>query len=469
MINQKKYLGELNKNNLIYFFYLIIISLTILFPLFNLEYIFIPLSIISLILSTLLVIKKDLATYLLLLFIFFGTILSIDIGFTLKISQIFTLFSLINLLIRFLKNDSDINNFKILDFYPFLIFIIIVIPSLGNPHFYSEFYEKVDSVKLFFNYLFLQLISFSIAFSLNTEEKLKKSLKYLFLGFISILGFGYIQQILYYLDIYEPSNFIGFHQLNVDYYGPFFRFSPATFANEFGEIIQTFLIFIITFLYYFRSKISFIKKVNLNIILLLSIFALILNFTRISWIVFVLFLISFFSLEKTKISTKIFSSIFLIITSIFIYYLFTETNIGLIVSIFDRFTELSEFSNTSAGTRVEAWEISTKLFFERPITGHGLGVATETHNVPIQLLAEIGVQGLLSFYFLMFYLLHKFYNMTKKAKDIFFSFLSKSIFYSLIGCLIFDLTNHGIYHFILWTIIGLGLATEKVINSNYIK
>jgi hypothetical protein len=69
----------------------------------------------------------------------------------------------------------------------------------------------------------------------------------------------------------------------------------------------------------------------------------------------------------------------------------------------------------------------------------------------------------------MFYLLHKFYNMTKKAKDIFFSFLSKSIFYSLIGCLIFDLTNHGIYHFILWTIIGLGLATEKVINSNYIK
>jgi hypothetical protein len=103
VINQKKYLGELNKNNLIYFFYLIIISLTILFPLFNLEYIFIPLSIISLILSTLLVIKKDLATYLLLLFIFFGTILSIDIGFTLKISQIFTLFSLINLLIRFLK------------------------------------------------------------------------------------------------------------------------------------------------------------------------------------------------------------------------------------------------------------------------------------------------------------------------------------------------------------------------------
>ncbi|MFN8579112.1 MAG: O-antigen ligase family protein [Candidatus Sericytochromatia bacterium] len=412
------------------------------------------------------IIKKDLSIYLLLFFIFFGTILSIDIGFTLKISQVLAVSSLINLSLRFLKDDNDYNKFQILDFFPFLIFILAIIPSLGNPHFYSEFYEKIDPVKLFFNYLVLQLICFSIAFSLNTKEKLKKSLKYIFTGFLCVLSFGYIQQFLYYFDSYEPSNYIGFHQLNVDYYGPFFRFSPATFANEFGEILQTILIFLSLFLYYFKNSVSLIKRNIILVSFIMSSFALILNFTRISWIVLFLFFLWLFSFEKFKILNKILFFISISLLGLLIYYLLSETNIALFISILDRFSELSEFSNTSVGTRLEAWEITKNLFFERPITGHGLGVASETHNVPLQLLAETGFQGLIGFYLLMFYLVHKFYKMIKKTSDIFLKFLSKSLFYSLIGCLIFDLTNHGIYHFILWLIIGLGLATESVIKFN---
>lgn len=432
-------------------------------PIFDIDYYLLPLSVIAFITTFFLLIKKNLALYLSLFFIFSGTLFSVDVGFTFKAAQFFSLFSIINLLIIFLKNDHDYNKFKPIEFAPFLLFIVCIIPSLGNPHFFSEFYERIDPVKLFFNYLFLQVICFSIAFGINTEAKFKKALKCILGSFLMMLGFGCFQQIFFYLGLYNPELYIGSHQLILDFYGPFYRFAPGTFANEFGEITQTILIFLTLLLYFFKKEIKFSKKFGIYLVCVLSSVALVLNFTRISWIIFAVFLLGFLGLGKTKISTKV--GIFLItfFIGVLAYFLYTETNLAVIVSIFDRFSELSELSGSSAGTRLEAWNISLNLFMERPLTGHGLGVASETHNVPIQLLAETGVQGLLGFYFLMFYLLNKFFRMTKNSLSTFQKFVSLGLFYSLIGCLIFDLTNHGIYHFILWTIIGLGLALEKII------
>ena len=437
--------------------------LTLILPLFAIEYFLLPLSIVGFLVSFFLLLKKNLATYLSLLFIFFGTLLAIDVGFTFKATQFFSIFSLFNFFIMYLKGDKDYNRFSFYNLLPFIIFIVTILPSLTNPYFYSEFYEKVDPVKIFFNYLFLQVIAFSVAINLNTENKLFLALKFIFCSFILVLGFGFIQQLGYYLGLYNPNLYVGFHSLIVDYYGPFLRFSPGTFSNEFGEIIQSFLIFLTVFIYNFKEKISPFKRFFFNSVWLVTIIALILNFTRVSWIVYFLFVSIFFGFSKGKIKAKIFLSSFLILISSLSYFLYTETNIPVIISIFDRFSELSELSSSSAGTRLEAWEISLNLFMKSSITGHGLGTASETHNVPLQLLAETGIQGLIGFYFLMIYLLNKFFKMIKSTGNLFLNSLSISVFYSLSGCIIFDLTNHGIYHFVLWLIIALGLAVEKVI------
>lgn len=441
------------------------LSSTLLLSLFDIEYSVIPLSISACIFVFFLLIKKSLSVYLSLLFIFLGTLIAVDIGFTFKATQFFTIFSLLNIIIIYLKKEQDYNRFKLLEFAPFILFIVTVLPSLANPHFYSEFYEKTDPVKIFFNYIFLQLICFSIAISVNTKNKLLNCLKYSLYSFLLVLGFGFFQQIAYYLGFYNPNLYVGFHSLIIDYYGPFLRFSPGTFSNEFGEITQSILIFFTVLLYNFRKKIPLFKKLGLQLILFLSLVALVLNFTRISWIVYVLFLFCFFGIGKNKLKERFFLSLFTVFIIAITYFLYSETDIPVIISIFDRFSELSELSSSSAGTRLEAWDISLNLFLERPFTGHGLGTASETHNVPIQLLAETGVQGLLGFYFLIFYLLHKFYKMIYKSSDLFLKSVSLAVFFSLAGCIIFDFTNHGIYHFVLWLIIALGLATEKIIKN----
>ncbi len=56
--------------------------------------------------------------------------------------------------------------------------------------------------------------------------------------------------------------------------------------------------------------------------------------------------------------------------------------------------------------------------------------------------------------------------MFKVTQDTFLKTLSLSIIFTFSGCLLFDFTNHGIYHFILWLTIGLGLATEKIIKTS---
>ncbi len=448
----------------IYSIFLIFI-LSLILPLFDTDYLMFPFSLFALFFSLYILLKKNLAVYLSLIFIFLGTLVSVDIGFTFKATQFFSLFTLLNLVILYLKNDKDYNKFRVFEFYPFIIFVITILPSLSNPHFYSEFYEKVDSVKIFLNYIFLQIICFTLALSLNTKLKLINALKMTFTSFLLVLTFGFFQQIFYYLGLYDPNLYVGFHSLIVDYYGPFLRFSPGTFSNEFGEIIQTVLIFLSIFIYNFKDKISTLNKIYIYNIWLISVIALILNFTRISWIVYFLFILSFFGFSKGRIKEKLFLVLSIITIASITYFLYTETNIAVIVSIFDRFIELSELSSSSAGTRLEAWEISYNLFLESPIIGHGLGTASETHNVPLQLLAETGIQGLIGFYFLIFYLLNKFFKMIKRTEDLFLKSISIAVFYSLLSCVIFDFTNHGIYHFVLWLIIAFGLSIEKNIDS----
>ncbi|MFN4149953.1 MAG: O-antigen ligase family protein [Candidatus Sericytochromatia bacterium] len=410
-----------------------------------------------------LLITEGLSFYFMLLFIFFGTIASINIGFTLKASQLFSILALGNLFI--LKKISKEN---LIIFLPLIIFISSILPSFISPKVFSEFYEASSNLRFLFNLSFLYLISFVTLSYIDTKEKLKKSILTIFISYLLVLVFGIIQQIGFYTGVYNPIDYIGKHSLFVDFYGPFLRISPGTFANEFGEITQVILIFLSNFLIFMRKEISPLTKNFLKVSLLFSLIALVINFTRISWIVYLLYLPIIFFVSKPKFKTVLKICGYICALFGILVYIQIKTNILTLIPIVDRFAELSDLSQNSAGTRLEYWKESYNLFIESPMVGNGFGSTLDTHNVPLELLSGSGLIGFLGFYSLMVFISYKFYIMYKKTNDTFLKAISLSLFLGISSCIIFDFTNHGIFHFILWIIIGLGLATNKIINAKNI-
>ncbi len=460
------------KNNLINSGIIFLLGIILIFPFLNPEFLPVTIGISTLIISLFLLLKQGLALNLMFLFIFAGTLFSVDIGFTLKASQVLAIFAFFNIVIQhFSCRDRTVfcpynYNFFVSTFFPFIIFFISILPSLTMPTLFSDIYEPVSGFRFIFNYLFLQLITFSIAFEVSNKQKLKQAIKYCFLSYLLVLSFGFFQQIGYYSGFYDPFDYVGTHSLFVNFYASFLRISPGTFANEFGEILQSCAIFLTAFIFLMKDKLE--KKVKLFLwsILVLTIAALLINFTRIAWLVYFLYLIALFFITKPALKIKIFIISSILFLGTVLYFINLETGLLEILPVLDRFSELSDLSaNTSAGLRWQTWEESYKLFLESPFIGNGLGTTIETHNVPLELLSETGIIGFCGYSILMFSLFLKFYKMSRVNSGIFLKTVAISITFTFLGCLIFDLTNHGLYHFILWLTIGLGLATERIIRS----
>jgi len=277
---------------------------------------------------------------------------------------------------------------------------------------------------------------------------LKIVFKYSFISYLISLVFGIFQQIGYYLKFYNPNDYIGYHSTFVDFYGPFLRISPGTFANEYGQIIQSVCICLV--IYFSKYK----ANLFLKIVFIFSLLALVLNFTRISWFIFLLFCIFYF-IKKNKLKIILYISIL----SIFLFYL--ENKFGLLsyFLIIDRINEIINLSEeTSTGIRYNQWIESLNIYENNLLIGIGLGSKIETHNILIEILSEtgfIGFYGLLIFYISIFSYFYKNF----KNKENFYSSCAIFIF---ISNMLFDLTNHGLYHFILWLNIGIGLGIKKL-------
>lgn len=265
--------------------------------------------------------------------------MSIDIGFTLKISQVFSLILLIKLVIDFFRNKVT---FHLAYLIPFLIFLISILPSLGVEKIFSNVYLESNSVRLFFNYLLLQVIFLTTFIYTKNKEGLKSVIFFSLFSYLIVLTFGIYQQIGFYLGFYDPIEYIGFHQSIVDFYGPFFRIATGTFANEFGEITQTIFIFTLTFFYFYYKKLSFLKKTLLLSFIVILIGVLILNFTRISWLICLAYSFYLFIFFKLKIKNrfKIFSLLGVFLA--FVFYIDSQTNFLDLLLVLDRLSELSD-------------------------------------------------------------------------------------------------------------------------------
>ncbi len=403
--------------------------------------------------------------------LFLGVLTAVPVGFTLKAPQLFALMGLLAhslqwLLQRVQQKSYPYSPVPLSWGIPFGVMVLSFLPSFYRLS-ASEAALNADSggVRLLFNLLLLLCFVCFALLRLRTPEQLLTAVK---LGLLSCglsLGFGFLQQLGFYGGIYDPFAYLGSHQSLVDFYGPFFRFSPGTFANEYGEILQTSGFFALMLLYLPRSK-SQSNRVSeagfrwpYGLLLCAIIVALILNFTRASWLVFAVG--ALIQLAYARFSTLRLLGVAIAGVSVLgvLFYVSQQVlELSLLLQINARFEELGSPQAYSAGQRLQTWALAWEAFLKAPWVGQGLGKFVQTHNVPLQLLAETGLVGFTGFYGLMGWCLLTLHRAYRLAIDPFLRSLLWTSGLGLLGCLAFDLTNHGIYHFVLWYCIALGLA-----------
>lgn len=187
----------------------------------------------------------------------------------------------------------------------------------------------------------------------------------------------------------------------------------STFVNPnpFGTYL------LILFLFYWGYSLRE-KKLFLNIISVVYLVALFLTGSRgayLSLIVAIPFL--FIGLSKSGIKKSFLKSVLIFSGSLAITWLvmyiapIVQESLGLDISLLDSLLRSGSLENSSTG-RFEFWKTAIRIFAERPLTGFGLGTFFQSyfigyggnqwysrfaHNHYLQILAELGIVGLILF------------------------------------------------------------------------
>ncbi len=401
-----------------------------------------------------------------MLTLFTGILTALPIGFTLKGPQLFALIGLLAWGLERLRHSPAARTYLKWQWsWPFLAFVLCLLPSFFALDRTALGLSQDDSsLRLLFNYGLLQLFTLFLLLRINQVRQLLhlSALACLSCGLSLLFGFG--QQVAFYAGRYDPLAFVGRHSSIIDFYGPFLRLSPGTFANEYGEILQSVGILVIGLLFLIPNLRKSSVRLPLFALLLAVLLGLILNFTRASWLVFAVG--AFGLLLFSKLRWRALLSLF-VLGSIALGLLFWLSQILLEASVLftigRRFQELGQVQSHSAGQRLETWAMAWDAFLESPWIGHGWGQFGQTHNVPLQLLAETGVLGAIGFYGLMAWCSYQMLTAWRLAQTGLLKGLQLTYLMAFWGCLAFDLTNHGIYHFVLWFCLGMGLACAQLI------
>lgn len=399
------------------------------------------------------------------LFFFTGILSAVEIGFSFKAPQAFALLAVLSLGLRIGFGWHLPRDLPWHWLWPFIITPLSWLPSLGMAEVGQlALHQDMTGTRLLFNYLLLLLIALVLFSHARDLQALKQQTHLLLVSCALSLAVGWLQQIGYYTGVYNPLDYLGQHSALVDFYGPFLRIAPGTFANEYGEILQTVGIILIGLLYLYPDKYQRRTRLWLFLLLVWVVASLMINFTRASWLVFVTGTFIVLALArppwwKLLLLGSVLYSIFLGLFRL--SQIISETS--LLVSVGQRWGELSDISVESAGQRLESWKLAWEYFLNSPWIGNGLGRFVDTHNVPLQLLAETGVLGFLGFYATMAWTAWRMFTAWKRAKHPELRALQITWLVAFLGCLTFDLTNHGIFHFVLWACIAQGLAVSYLI------
>ncbi|MEZ0371232.1 MAG: O-antigen ligase family protein [Candidatus Sericytochromatia bacterium] len=392
--------------------------------------------------------------------LFTGILTALPVGFTLKAPQLFSLLGLMAIGLGCLRRRV-LPDFPWSWAWPFLLFLLSLLPSfLMVDRAALGLGEAETSLRLLLNYGLLQLFTLFLLLQADSLQRVTRLLKLAWISCLASLLFGFGQQLGFYLGRYDPFAYVGSHSSIVDFYGPFLRLSPGTFANEYGEILQSVGILLAGWLLLIRPSRG---RWLWSLLLVGVIVGLVMNFTRASWLVFAVGVFALLLAARLRPGALIGSALLGgLALALLLYLSQVLLEASVLLSVGQRFGELGQVTSHSAGQRLVTWQTAWQAFLASPWIGNGWGQFGETHNVPLQLLAETGLLGFCGFYALMLWCARTMYRGWRAATDPQLRSLLLVVAIACAGCLAFDLTNHGLYHFVLWFCLGLGLALAKI-------
>lgn len=328
-------------------------------------------------------------------------------------------------------------NFKNIEIIPFSVVIAFFLSFLFSPYKAIAFGSFLVFLFLYIVYLFLRNESFS-------SNDLYPLIDYWILG-ATLLSFGSITA-FFYNRTFAETTFIG--------------------KNGVGTLLATTLPLVQLRIFSSKDKLWHI----LSLIIIST--GLILCMSQGAWIGIILGEVLLVVLGDRRIKENVFFSSFLFLS---ILVIFIVRSIIIKDNLFSFFLTRLDMNSPSKIERIYIWRSSIKMFLDFPITGVGIGAfslaypyykipeAQEenlsfSHNLPLNLLAETGILGFLTFTLLTLYFFIKGLKVYSKTKDyIILSLLSGFTAYMV----------HQFFDVTMWSLhLGLGYFLFGVIFLN---
>ena len=332
-------------------------------------------------------------------------------------------------------------------------------------------FKKYNSKLLVLFFVF----SLGILFSFFDSINIKRSIDYidiliyplLIIFMITYNSFS-IKKIKYFTLLINLSILIniiyGLYQYSVGVR----RIEGNVFVMEFATLASFFSIFII--LYFINTKIDLKYKFGLFILFILTVLSIIFSGTRGIWIAFPIVILILILLTKKEF--MVYFMIFVILVSLFFYFFLPDYYTKRVISIFDL------TNNRSNATRILLWKGALLIFRDNPINGVGLNnfnqaikkdeyynesmVSTaHAHNNFLQLSAETGFIGLLSFLYLLYNVCNLLLSFIKREDNKLYESYYIAVFgifilYNLQGLTEYNLEDKYTT-FIMWVLISFAL------------
>jgi hypothetical protein len=308
-------------------------------------------------------------------------------------------------------------------------------------------------VKLGFMFILMILFVYGRDAGRTSESIIKRMVKAYDIGFIVYFLLGwplYIAAVT--RKISRETYFLFTVQFNITDESALLRFCPGDYPNGAGEMLAVYIIFII----YMRR---YIKWVPLKLAIG---FASILITTTRAGILPALFIAllfcaslcfkKLFTIVVVRKSTVVVfvTIVIFIIVSIFIT-LHVESVSKRVSGLYNGIVNASE--SQSVQKRYEYWSDAYRTFNDTSYLGDGFARYLETHNVMLQLLAEIGIFGTL--FFLIFICIRiwtvvKAYLKKAYQKQGIEADFIRMLIFAIPANGFFALTNHNLFHFTFW-------------------
>lgn len=327
---------------------------------------------------------------------------------------------------------------------PQIIFIIIFllwvyISGFGFPGFATRENFTVFTSVVILGFIILSLI--------NNLQRLKKVI------WTILLSFGFVS----FNSILHHSSLSGIARAEGTSYGP----------NEFA--IALLPILGIAFYNIFGEKLKIAKFFSLLITTIIGI-TLIFTLSRGGFIGFTAMLLAIFFTAKRKIKSLLFLTIAITLILSFLpvemWYRLQATQ-----TTMQNFDETSSIDSTKI--RILAARAAWKIFLDHPFLGVGIGNyyyegrkyepmrPLRAHTMYLEIMAELGIVGLLLFLGIIFYTFKSLNRIIKN--ETFLSSYAKGPFIGLIGFLVAAIFLHAQQEKALWFVIFMSVALENIV------